>query len=139
MMKAIQLSFDSWHYKVSKFGGFKHYNGRDFCHYVRCFFAGIAWGALLAALASGFVSFVGTLIYQTTVFLYKWLIVGTFDLNPFVGSSWGVISIVSAIGGGIYLWAKWLERRRYADHEPSFVGMVYRKFKDKTCFKVEFN
>ena len=55
---------------------------------------------------------------------------------------------VMAGGGGGYILHKYLERtedaraqkrmlKRKAVKEPGFFGMLYRKFKDKTCFMIK--
>jgi hypothetical protein len=151
-MKAFKIDRNSWHFNLAtRYGFLNSYDfdkefpedNPDFCKYVQSTIAGfglcIAIIAMLAAI--GFVMTVLPIIILTAYFQYGALIDAEFLF--IVGVIW-----VALIFGTVYLSEKSMEKRRNAKYqkylrdkttppEPSFSQLLYKKFKEKTCFRIE--
>jgi hypothetical protein len=108
----MKLKKNSWHYKLNDmvWEDFSYYRPNDFCSYFWCTVAGICKLTVLLTL-----SFIGGVIA-----VIGWELV------------LGMVAIVIAFLVFMYL------REKYENSEPGFVGLSWRKFRDKTCHKIEW-
>lgn len=134
------LSAKSWHFWLANFGNTGRYYPEDtidICSYIRSVVRGIF--LLLAAIAVEIVILITTLYslgnWFSVIFLDGYLISPVTIL---------VTSLYSIIGFATYK-AKQYDRRLAEGYfsnrpkkEPGFLKLTYRKFKNKTCFMVDF-
>jgi hypothetical protein len=148
-MLAFNLKKDSWHMWVANFGNtrigeYTQKHGTDICTYIRAFF----WGALgVIVCAVGIVlgaTWIGFALYGLGAYALGFI-------NEIPGESFilfGICFVALLIITLVFLTEKYHDykrekrRRQYASGlpppEPGFVTLAYRKFKDKTCFKINF-
>lgn len=134
-----------WHYKLANFGSKRVWGGYDinFCNYFWC----VVFGALhLIALIIG-IAIASLLVFGSLYEFYMWCVYN----NPMSEGAITVIVILFttittlSIGYCIYKYLSLTEDSREEKRrvkreqvkEPSFFEMAYRKFKDKTCFKIK--
>lgn len=141
-MNQHTLKEDSWHMHIANFPGRRiiPQYGTDICEYTR-------------AVASGCISFVGLTALMTAASTWTFLSIDNIiDVimskthlasyaYPFIGMVAG-LSVTAVIVVAVNLIhnsfeKKWNAGWRPAD-EPGFLKLAYRKFKDKTCFKINF-
>jgi hypothetical protein len=134
-----------WHFRLANFGSKRIWSGDklDFCTYSRYvmhgFFHVITIFVVVALLALWSISS----IYE----FYMWCVHNRpmSDFGIMFISVFGSVVIGTGLG---YLIHKYLERtkdtraekrraKRQMVKEPGFFGMLYRKFKDKTCFMIK--
>ena len=135
----MKVKQNSWHFKLAKFAGMYSFSGMktDFCSYFWSVIFGV--GKILLWTLAIFVScvlFVGS-YYE----LYMWYFHG-------VKMSEGAITVViltTSVAGAVltvFLLMKYLHyrdehKKEYERKEPGFLLQSYRKFKHKTCIKIE--
>ena len=134
-----------WHFRLANFGSKRIWSGDklDFCTYSRYVMYGFLHAFLAAVAILFFIAWSIGSIYE----FYMWCMYGTqmHDVSIAFIAMFG--SVVVGIGLG-YLIHKYLERtedtraekrraKRQIVNEPGFFGMLYRKFKDKTCFMIK--
>lgn len=145
----FELKRDSWHFRLANFasedGNRRVYRDSDICSYTRALMLGAFWlvVALWFALLAGI--WVGTTIYN----LYTFAVYGAALTPPAIV----LIGLVLILGLSIACFVvneKHKERKYERQMEilrnggsipepkPGFLRLAYRKFKDKTCFKLEF-
>jgi hypothetical protein len=151
-MKPFKIERDSWHFNLAtRYGFLNKYDfseeypedNPDFCKYVRSVFAGFALCTAIIAMCSILLgAFVLLPILSIIVYFeYGYLI------DPELLWMTAVI-IPSLIVASIFLNEEAIENRRKARYqkylrekteppEPSFSQLLYKKFKEKTCFKIE--
>lgn len=154
-MKEYTFSNKSWHFKLANVGVQRVWDFEqiDICSYIRKVLAGaITFGAAAVAVVS-IVTFFGYGFITLGIWLYECITTGVWVLpNPIARLM--AISIMIAVFGCIIFGIKHLLEKlqdRYINHvvkhrhpqlmeekEPSFIGAAYRKFKDKTCFRITF-
>ena len=143
-MMTFNINQDSWHFRLQNFGAGEKYWGRydtDICTYTRR----VLWGLFRMTLL---VAGIATILYSFSDFLY-WIymiIVGPY-VGPGMGAffivmSLGVILVLCAMAGSVKGYEKLRDiqrekRKNAPPREPSFITLAYRKFKDKTCFKLK--
>jgi len=126
----------SWHLWLANFGEKRIYPncGTDICEYTRAVMVGSFW-----ALVAGTFITLGTL----------WVGFSFYDiaLAIFTGSALLPYSIIFLMLVGAFVLlvtiVAYKEWRKMQPSEPpkppSFTAVAYRKFKDKTCFRIKFN
>lgn len=151
-MKTALLSQKSWHWRLAySYGSAKitevwdgekyvdMYEG-NFCKYFWQVVGGAIWALVITVICG--------LLSWCLVDFFLWIAVGVF--YHFIDAPFGaffftamlsIIAFLSAIGGVGHIFFKIREQRRgkvtiQAD-KPGFFRLAYRKFKDKTCFKIE--
>lgn len=134
-MKAFTLSNAAWHFRLANYGAKRIWveGGSDICEYTRAVFAGsflLLLAVIAGALAATWVGLslfnlyevavgVAMLELHTALFLFMMGILGFF-----IGVAMGV---------------DWYHSRpEKPPVEPGFVKLAYRKFKNKTCVRLEF-
>lgn len=131
-MKSYKLKKDSWHYWLASFGDeYRVYRLDDICGYIRA----VIHGAFLLLLMGIIISILGGTSAFALGNLFSWLFLG-YELS-------GVTVIYSAvitglIGAAIVIISIEHLKEKSDRNNPGFVRLAYRKFKDKTCSKVEF-
>lgn len=145
-MKTINLKAKSWHYFLAvKLGNFNPNSG-DFCSYVRNVLFGLVLGSMFAAV----VGFLGAIamgaIVNVSLYLYHWIVGTAYVANAFAQFATiatGVILLaIGFIFGSLVVREKLDDRKmaKAALNEPdSFLKSAYKSFKDKVCFKVNFD
>lgn len=138
-MQPVMLD-KSWHLWVANFGE-KRIDpecGTDICEYTRAFLSGLFWLVVTTCMLTGLASWVGFSIYDLGCWMF-----GDADhkLLPYTYIMLISIAVLALIV--LYAWVKVeLQNRPVkpgAPKKPSFAGLAYRKFKDKTCFRIKFN
>lgn len=136
-MKEFNLKKDSWHYKLVTFGDpdskLKLEYGTDICAYIRMVIKStLLWG-FIATLSLIIISGVLHSLYDIALFLFF----GKETLENGSVIFLSVLAILSGFFGAVALRA-WFEVNRDETKPPSFVTLAYRKFKDKTCSRINF-
>lgn len=143
-MKSFTLNTNSWHFKLAEIAGVSKRRHDDFCSYFRK----VAMGAFLFTLM------IALSVAETACVadFFAWIVAGV--QSGFVEPRPGTVIFfcelaIAAVLGLIYLFATWDEKRNerkwqqrcdptFVAPEPGFVKLAYRKFKDKTCFQINF-
>jgi hypothetical protein len=148
-MNSITFSKNSWHYRLVTFIKSRNYVSTDFCGYF--------WDVVTSIIAA-FIIFCGLLFVTLATIIYPliYLVVslqnGFFDVpqEVIIGTTIDVFFILISIFFYIQeVWYPEYKERKYwrnfskltelpKPKEPSFIAMSWNKFKDKTCFRVEF-
>lgn len=135
-MKAFNLSKDSWHFYVANFGSKRIWveDGSDICEYTRAVFAGSFLVLLSCACALLGVTWVGCSVYN----LYD-MMFGNGVLEIYTALLLFMVGMLTVFIS-IAVFMDWFNSRpEKPEVEPGFVKLAYRKFKNKTCFRLDFN
>lgn len=147
-MKEFTLDPNSWHFKLANFlscrvSKYDVKYGTDICTYTRAVLGGLVVFSILTIIVLAFSIWTGNSLYQ----FYNFYVYGI-EISESARAFGGMIFVASfmAIATAITVLGVWttqtiLEKRRRnapAVVEPSFVSLAYSKFKDKTCYKVNF-
>lgn len=139
-MRNFELNKNSWHYKAAQFGTvFGVPDETNFCKYFWMVLKGVLLHSIIFVFMFGFGSAIlfsiGNVIMH---FLYGWEMTQMAE---------GVL-VGLLIGGsflGFLVAKKQIEKMANAavasqsmTEKPGFLYMTYLKFKDKTCFKINF-
>jgi hypothetical protein len=141
----VLLKSRSWHFWIANFGHKRISTyGTDICDYTRAFIKGFFWLTIYAAAALLFGA--GTLNGIFEGYMYF-----MYDIKVSLGTEliamiWAVIGVLlftlvstfATIEYGIPAVKSAYNKIPRSD-EPTFIGSVYRKFKDKTCFRIQFH
>lgn len=155
-MKEVKFSQNSWHWRLANtYGNAKtrydyetetdKYEG-DICSYTRS----VMWGALAALLLTAGLGLIAASIADFGAWVVVGFLVGTWvkiDVLGFliIAATFAVV-VVAAMIYVATKHEKWKRKRWERKHERAmveeekpegFVKAAYRKFKDKTCFRVE--
>lgn len=151
-MKTSLLSKDSWHWHLAHtYGNAKMWDVWDgekyvdiyegnFCKY----FWQVVGGALWAMVITAILAILGWCIVDFFLWSAVWLMYHRIDTPMgaalFIGML-GILVFLCVVGGVAHrataLRTKMRQKSNYKIHEPGFFTLAYRKFKDKTCFKIE--
>jgi hypothetical protein len=149
MMKQ-EIKHNSWHMwlanvGVDNYGKLRPGETIDICQYIRLVLFGLikAIGATLIIIL--FVSWVSFSIGN----LIGWLFMD-YAIEPIAVIVWitfGVLGAITTMSHLIITYDRYQNKRYWAkiykeggvlpEVKPSFLSLAYRKFKDKTCFKLE--
>lgn len=141
-MKEFNLKWNSWHRWIANFGGDRVGHETDICRYTRAFLTGLFWLFVVGCLGLAVLSFFGIVLLNIWDMIFN---DGTI-LPPtaiFLGVA-GALGFLAAFvtAKEVYEQRQW--DREVADlaagivREPGFLTLAYRKFKDRTCFKIRF-
>lgn len=144
-MLTFTLKKDSWHYWVANFAERRvrpeYDEGCDICSYTCAFFGGLFWLTLVTTLTT----MLSIWALVSLVDLGNWVIFGGY-LPPYA-QVFGIVVIVVPMFLGLIAFIAFLRHKAEEQREkyinaprppPGFVKLAYRKFKDKTCFKLKF-
>lgn len=143
-MKTYQISKSSWHYRLAhKLGSsdscWKLKYSTDMCEYVGLVLRIFTWAFIAIAIAV-----LAVIFFVITPVLAGFQALGWGSLLDAEQMKMGLAFlaayafciIVFGGGCGIYFLVRRLRDRR-ANDQPSFASMVYRRFKEKSCAKIE--
>lgn len=155
-MKEVKFSQNSWHWRLANtYGNAKtrydyetetyKYEG-DICSYTRS----VMWGVLGALLLTAVLGIVAASIANFGAWVVAGIVVGSWVKLDLLGAIIIVAVCVAAFVALVFYLIteheKWKRRRWELRHERAlleedksegFIQAAYRKFKDKTCFRVE--
>lgn len=153
-MRTLHFNKNSWHYKAALLASSNHYDiPENFCNYFWRVFLGLFLTLLLiwVVVIFAFLTVIAPILYLVVCLQY-----GTFGapVEVVVG---GVLDIIIMIGvAHFYITENILpeyKKKRAAKRlklmedgiypestpkEPGFIVTAWRTFKNKTCFKIEF-
>lgn len=131
-MREFVLKKNSWHYKIANF---MHGNADccyDICSYTRRFFIGLFFLIFVTAA----LILIGGVVLFGIGNIFGWL---------FLGYQFDVLSsvVIGFVLGGLIVYTieavkSYRNKPSFIKKDPGFVGLVYRKFKDKTCTRIKF-
>ncbi len=145
----FELKRDSWHYRLANFasedGNRRVYRDSDICTYIRALMLGAFW--FLVCL--WFVALAGIWVGTTVYNLYTFAVYGSALTAPAIVLCCLIITLALIVVIAVQV-ERYKERKHQRRMEilrqggevpepkPGFIRLAYRKFKDKTCFKLEF-
>ena len=151
-MIEFELDPKSWHFWLANFGTRRVREWRDdndLCSYIRAVFWGTFWFTLAASAVIIGVALTGNMFYE----LYMYFMYDV-TLSVFAEVAYVLYSVSIALFSLLVL--MWFTAEKvipavrtaymkacYGSYEkrngpPSFLTLTYRKFKEKTCFKIKF-
>jgi len=133
-MMTIKLN-KSWHFWLANFGDKRIYAEctTNICEYTRAVLIGTFW----ASVSLFFACIFGGWIVASLINIVQWVFMGV-EIEKYTIMFIGVVLLFSG-AIAVFTFKEWLANRPKKDTPPTFVGAAYRKFKDSTCFRVEFN
>lgn len=150
-MKEFTLNANAWHFRLANYGQTRidDYDveyGMDICTYVRAVLRGLLSVLFTVVITVGLTAWVGYSIYD----IYQIIAGGPKEVSPGTAIFVAVIAAIIIAGTMAVLGVTVREATyRYRDYsrdkqttckenQPGFIKLAYRKFKDKTCFKIKF-
>lgn len=153
-MKQHTLNANAWHFRLANYGrkrisDYEVKYGTDFCAYMRAVLQGAGKALLVYTFSAVIIAWVGYAVYDVAL-----LIMNpqheVFPTTVFIGFMLAVLAIMLCGGLAAEGFRHIRERirlhaivraqkdgKRYQP-EPGFLTLAYRKFKDKTCFRIKF-
>lgn len=135
------LKKDSWHFWVANFMAKRVRpewdEGNDICSYTRAFFGGLFWLTMAVVFSVGGVCWVGASLWS--IFSYLFLDAAKIEFHTQL-----FLFMVGTLGLFVAIIAAKIKIQEYREDHPAkekppgFVKLAYRKFKDKTCFRLNF-
>ena len=138
-MKAFVLDSNSWHFWLSNFGARRIWPDEetDICEYTRAVISG-TFSLFAVTLFWAIISaWVGFSFYNLGEYLFGYV-------DKVIPTTVMFFGVILALTGAItYIFIKekvvdYLDNREPSTKEPGFATLAYRKFKDKTCARIEF-
>lgn len=135
-MKDVVLN-KSWHLWLANFGD-KRIDpawGTDICQYTRAVLVGSFWACFAASFIGLFALWTGYTMYD----IYQAIFNGSEMIPPTIVYI-GILGILATMVV-VAIIKEWWDTRPTKDappKPPSFAKVVYRKVKDKTCFRIRF-
>jgi hypothetical protein len=136
-MIAFVLDSNSWHFKLANYGEVRIWDDEptDICEYTRA----VLKGATSLVALGLFFTFVAVWSGASLYNIFELLFLGSEKVYPWTGFFIGlcIATLIAVVYGAFKAWR---ENRRMdvPEPEPGFVKLAYRKFKDKTCARIEF-
>lgn len=142
----VKFSRDSWHYKLANFGSDRvaYWLETDICSYSRKVFAGFITFVMITFLCCVLLGIIALAVYEH----YMWFT----DQGSFGPAAFLVDGTIILIGGIALIEVFKHKIRRYSNQRywdkltgvkktkpDNFLVTLYKKFKDKTCYKVTFD
>jgi len=145
----FELSANSWHFKLANFGSSEFgrrvsVHGSNICEYIRAMMAGTFWLMVSLTFLGLAALWVGFSIHDLAMCIMNGGLIAPYTLIFLV-----LVACAVAVPVVVYLHERHKERKEQAfneaimkgewkEPEPSFLTLAYRKFKNKTCFRIEF-
>jgi len=151
-MMEFELDTKSWHFKLANFGIRRVREWRDdndLCSYIQAILCGSIWFIIALSIATVVIGLTGNMFYEiistygTDLAFSEY---AKFTILTYVA----VTSIITFLFCTFIVFEKIIPALRtayvkacYGSYEkrnapPSFLTLAYRKFKEKTCFKIKF-
>ena len=154
-MKEYTFSSKSWHYKLANVGIQRVWDFEeiDMCSYIRKVLAGAIVFSVMVAGFSFIAWFFGFGYITLGIWLFDCLSTGVVTApNPIaglVGLSTLLVLFLFIVFGIKSLLNKAIDKfvdytiehqhpQLVKEKEPSFIALAYRKFKEKTCYRINF-
>lgn len=136
-MKDVVLN-KSWHLWLANFGD-KRIDpawGTDICEYTRAVIAGTFWASVVFVLGGLFLFWTGYTFYDVYQAIFN-----DVDMVPPTKIYLFLLGALVLLVCAAVLKELWDNRpvKNAPPKPPSFAKVVYRKVKDKTCFRIKFN
>jgi ABC-type phosphate transport system permease subunit len=148
-LKTINLNKKSWHYWVATTVGSFKPSSSDFCKYVRHVILGSLLLAFFSIVVAVVVGFLGGGLINIGILVWDFLSRTPYTItNAFMQAGSLVLCMISAAGivGALIYFAKsayderkWANEIANTNKPDSFVKNAYKTFRNKACFKVNFN
>lgn len=129
----------SWHLWIANFAGRRIYPecGTDICEYTRAFLAGMFWFLFVAVVSTLIGTFVLGSLWNILAFMFGY----HENIHPYTFIF--ILLVGSLLTLALFMHVKeWYQNRPTKEKPkapPTFAAVAYRKFKDKTCFRINFN
>lgn len=148
-MLAFDLKKDSWHMWVANFGNvrigeYMKREGTDICTYTRAFMIGGVLLAFCTLAAFGFATWIILGLYGIFAYFFGSLAELPVESVTIIGIIASLSLLVSFMATTQKIKDYQREKRHQASMSglppstPGFLTLAYRKFKNKTCFKINF-
>ena len=128
----------SWHLWLANFGEKRIYPnlGTDICEYTRAVLAGSFWALVAGTFITLAAMWVGFSLYDIVVTIFTGASLSPYSIIflMLIGAFVSLVTIVA-----YKEWRSSLPANDEPPKPPSFTTVAYRKFKDKTCFRIKFN
>lgn len=139
----MNINKKSWHYYiVNKWAEKRDWQINDLCSYLRAIGLGLL-RILLVGIVLGFVSFIGISLvagFIYSIYLYS---TGNLAIIPewakmgFVAGSCLII-LLTVASGWVVVSELFKRNKNKSSENPGVLSLLYRKFHDKTCYKIDF-
>ena len=128
----------SWHLWLANFGEKRIYPnlGTDICEYTRAVLAGSFWAVVAGTFITLFTVWVGFSLYDIALAIFTGSALSPYAIIFLM--LLGAFALLIAVAA-YKAWRKEQPVKDEPPKPPSFTKVVYRKFKDKTCFRIKFN
>lgn len=136
-MKSIKLNRKSWHFALASYGTYPYdveYYAHDICSYTHKVLNGFMKALFFIALGVflGYCMLVEPFIWFSYNFAFWY---ANQNLPLIVGIVfWALLVLIGVFGMHFH----YKEKRNKPKPPPSFLSLWYRSFKEKICFKVDF-
>jgi hypothetical protein len=145
-MLTFDLKKDSWHMWLANFGNvrigsYMKETGTDICTYTRAVLIGTAMLAFVSLAVFGFSVWIMLGLYG----IFEYFFAGVelpIESATLIGVVLSLTILVSWITTTVKI-KEYIQNKRDKAYgkpptSPGFLTLAYRKFKDKTCFKINF-
>lgn len=128
----------SWHLWIANFGT-KRINikyGTDICEYTRAFIKGGLLFLMFSVFCIFMVSWTSASLWNIVMAIF------TDDALEYYSKFFLMITGILGLMIGLALFKDWWDNRpvkEKPEKPPTFAAVAYRKFKSKTCFRINFN
>lgn len=125
----------SWHLWLANFGEKRIYPncGTDICEYTRAVLAGSFWALVAGTFILLGTSWVGFSLYDIALAIFTGSVLLPYTIIFLM--LLGAFTLLIAVAA----YRAWRNSQPFEGGPPPFGTVVYRKFKDKTCFRIKFN
>jgi hypothetical protein len=141
-MKSYTLKANSWHLWLANWGHIRIRveHGTDICSYIRAVIAGTFNMIGVSIIVGGLLGLIAFAEGSCLLWIYQCITGGFGEPSgpAIVGTFMNCVFLVTFV---IHNFKEWWENREVKPNtevEPGFIGLARQKFKNKTCFKIDF-
>lgn len=134
------LKKDSWHYWIANYGEKRVRpewdEGNDICSYTRAFLKGLMWLVVSVGFVAAFTVWVCASLWNLGEFFFYGA-----KLEIWTNFFLAMLTIFGLLMASLAIkikYEQYRDSRPVVEKPPGFVKLAYRKFKDKTCFRLNF-
>lgn len=140
-MQSYTLKSNSWHLWLANWGHtrIRTERGTDICSYIRAVIAGTFNMIGVSVFVGLLLGCIGFMELSFLVWVYQ-CITGGFG-DPSVPAALGLfVNSLLLFAFTVHYVQEWWNNREVPEEpaEPGFIGLARQKFKNKTCFKIDF-